>query len=77
VRSEEEFREAHIPNAINISLEVLPNQINQLNKNYQYVTACVKGGGRSADGAKLLADYGFKAKWLYGGTLGWLNINPN
>lgn len=77
VRNEEEFKEAHIPDAIHISLQELPIQINKLNKNYQYVTACGKGGGRSADGAKLLADYGFKAKWLCGGTFGWLKINPN
>lgn len=77
VRNEEEFKEAHIPDAIHISLQELPKQINQLNKNYQYVITCGKGGGRSAAGAKLLADYGFNAKWLCGGTFGWLNINPN
>lgn len=77
VRNEEEFKEAHIPDAIHISLQELPIQINQLNKNYQYVITCGKGGGRSAAGAKLLADYGFNAKWLCGGTFGWLNINPN
>ena len=77
VRNEEEFKEAHIPDAIHISLQELPIQINKLNKNYQYVITCGKGGGRSAAGAKLLADYGFNAKWLCGGTFGWLNINPN
>lgn len=77
VRSDEEFKEAHIPNAIHISLQELPNKINQLNKNHQYVTACGKGGGRSAAGAKLLAYYGFNAKWLCGGTFGWLKINTN
>jgi MFS family permease len=51
VRSEEEFKEAHIPNAIHISLQELPNQ---LDKNYQYVTACGKGAGRSVDGLNYL-----------------------
>ena len=77
VRSEEEFKEAHIPNAIHISLQEIPNKINQLNKNYQYVTACGKGGGRSADAAKLLSGYGFNTKWLCGGTFGWFKTTTN
>jgi MFS family permease len=75
VRSETEFNIGHIPEAIHISLHELPIKINQLDKSYQFVIACGKGGGRSADGAKLLSNYGFNAKWLCGGTIKWLNKN--
>jgi MFS family permease len=75
VRSKEEFEQAHIPNALNISLQELKNSLSQLDKNFQFVTVCGKGGGRSADGAKLLKEFGLNAIWLCGGTNKWLNIN--
>jgi MFS family permease len=74
VRSQEEYEQGHIPNALNISLQELKDKISQLDKNFQFVTACGKGGGRSADGAKLLKEYGLNAIWLCGGTNKWLNI---
>ncbi len=75
VRSKEEYEQAHIPNALNISLQELKGKITQLDKNFQFVTACGKGGGRSADGAKLLKEFGLNAIWLCGGTNKWLNAN--
>lgn len=75
VRSKEEYEKAHIPNALNISLQELKNSITQLDNNFQFVTTCGKGGGRSADGAKLLKENGLIAIWLCGGTNKWLNIN--
>jgi rhodanese-related sulfurtransferase len=75
VRSKEEYEQAHIPDALNISLQELKNNLSQLDKNFQFVTACGKGGGRSADGAKLLKEFGLNAIWLCGGTNKWLNIN--
>jgi MFS family permease len=75
VRSKEEYEQAHIPNALNISLQDLKGSLSQLDKNYEFVTACGKGGGRSADGAKLLKEYGLKAIWLCGGTNKWLETN--
>ncbi|WP_418888369.1 rhodanese-like domain-containing protein [Maribacter arcticus] len=47
VRSKEEYERAHIPNALNISLQDLKDNISQLDKNFQFVTACGKGGGRN------------------------------
>lgn len=75
VRSKEEYDRAHIPNALNISLQELKNSITQLDKNVQFVTACGKGGGRSAEGAKLLKEYGLNAIWLCGGTNKWFDIH--
>lgn len=75
VRSKEEYEQAHIPNAVNISLQELKNSMAQLDRNFQYVTACSKGGGRSALGAKILKEFGLNAIWLCGGTNKWLNID--
>lgn len=73
VRSKEEFEEGHIPEAQNIVLSDLQKQLATLNKDIQYITVCGKGGGRSADAAKLLKESGFNAIWLCGGTNQWMN----
>jgi rhodanese-related sulfurtransferase len=73
VRTIEEYLQSHIPNALNISLQDLKNNVPKLDPKVQYVIACGKGGGRSADGAKLLKEYGFNAMWLCGGTDKWIN----
>jgi len=75
VRSQEEYEQSHIPNALNISLQVLKNQILVLDKDFLFVVVCGKGGGRSAEGAKLLKENGLNAIWLCGGTNKWLNMN--
>jgi len=75
VREQDEYAERHIPGAINISLRDLENRANELPKNRIIVTACGKGGGRSAQGAALLKQMGFnKANYLCGGTLGWFDV---
>ena len=73
VRNKEEFDQAHIPSAINIALQDLNVHISQFRKDLHYVIVCGKGGGRSADGAKRLSEWGLKATWLCGGTRNWLN----
>ncbi|MGG7035327.1 MAG: MFS transporter [Flavobacterium sp.] len=73
VRSKEEFEQAHIPEAINIALDKLKENAANLDKSYQFITACGKGGGRSSDGAQILKDLGFNASWLRGGTFNWLS----
>lgn len=72
VRDRDEYAASHIPFAINISLNELRKRLNELPKNNIIVTACGKGGGRSAQGAALLRQMGFdKANYLCGGTFGW------
>jgi rhodanese-related sulfurtransferase len=72
VRNPEEYADKHIPAAINIPLSELESCSNELSKQSIIITACAKGGGRSAEGAALLQRIGFiKAKFLCGGTLGW------
>jgi rhodanese-related sulfurtransferase len=75
VRSPEEFAEGHIPGAVNLPLDGLELAATKLDQNALYVTACGKGGGRSAGGAGLLCRLGFQAHWLCGGTFGWLAEN--
>lgn len=73
VRSREEFDLAHIPEAINIPLDNIRTLANTLNKQDYIITACGKGGGRSSQAADLLFLRGFEnAKWLCGGTFGWI-----
>lgn len=74
VRSKEEYEQGHIPNALNISLQELKDKISLLDRNFQFVTTCGKGGGRSEEGAKLLKEFGLNATWLCGGTNKWLQL---
>jgi MFS family permease len=72
VRGQDEYNELHIPNAINIPLAVLEARKEELLKTRTIVTACSKGGGRSAQAAEILHKNGFDdARFLCGGTLGW------
>jgi len=72
VRSPDEYTDKHIPGAINIPLAELENRSNELSKQAIIITACGKGGGRSAQSAELLKQLGFvKANFLCGGTFGW------
>lgn len=73
VRTTEEYEQSHIPDAIHISLQDLTTRRSELDKKIQYIIACGKGGGRSAEGAKLLKTYGLNAIWLCGGTEKWLS----
>jgi rhodanese-related sulfurtransferase len=74
VRSKEEYDESHIPEAIHLPLDQLKKIARFLNCNALYVTACGKGGGRSAQGAEILTEMGLKSAWLIGGTFGFLSL---
>jgi MFS family permease len=76
VRSKAEYDQAHIAKAINISLADLTSYIDKLDQSFQFITACGTGGGRSAEGAKVLKAAGLNAIWLCGGTDKWLNSTP-
>ena len=72
VRNPEEFEAQHIPGAINIPLNEIESRSKELSKQATIVTACGKGGGRSAEAAAVLQQIGFdKANYLCGGTIGW------
>jgi rhodanese-related sulfurtransferase len=72
VRNPEEYAEKHIPGAINIPVGELESHSHGLSKQAIIITACGKGGGRSAQAAEKLKQLGFsKAIFLCGGTFGW------
>ena len=71
VRSAEEYAQQHIPSAINLPLDEIPQRLKELPTDRLLVTACGKGGGRSEQGAQLLTENGFEASFLEGGTFGW------
>lgn len=75
VRNKEEFEKAHIPDARNLPLSVLQEGTYSLDRDVRYITVCGKGGGRSAEGAKLLREQGFDAIWLCGGTNEWFGLS--
>lgn len=64
VRSKEEYDAKHIPSALHIPLTELAERMNEIPTSRKVVTVCGKGGGRSADAAKLILG----ADWLEGGT---------
>lgn len=71
VRTNEEFINQHIPNAIHIPLEKLEGKLTELPKNKFYITTCGKGGNRSIKGTEILLKNNFQANWLCKGTFGW------
>ena len=72
VRSPEEYAEMHIPGAVNIPLTELEKHLNELSIQAVIITACGKGGGRSAEAAFLLRGRGFiHTIFFCGGTFGW------
>lgn len=73
VRTTEEYEQQHIPDAIHIGLSDLQQAIKKLDPKTQIITVCGKGGGRSAEAARLLKEQGFNAIWLCGGTQAWIH----
>src|SRR5688572_10603733 len=59
VRSEEEFRHAHIDGAINIPLLDLPYFLEELGPKHRAIVVYCQSGGRSAEAAKFLRQVGY------------------
>ncbi|KHE72769.1 rhodanese-like domain-containing protein [Halobacillus sp. BBL2006] len=70
VRTKEEVEEGMIPNAHHIPLDQVEEEMNQLDKDTEYITVC--GSGKRADkAADLLNENGYQAKTLEGGMQAW------
>jgi serine phosphatase RsbU (regulator of sigma subunit)/rhodanese-related sulfurtransferase len=72
VRSEEEFKEKHIPFAINLPIRNIETQESAFDLRRPIVTVCGTGGGRSDRAANLIREnYNIEAFFLEEGTFGW------
>ena len=76
VRDAEDHAAAHLAGAVHIPLAALEARVGEIPAGRTPGTICVKGGGRSAEGADMLNKLGHPdAVWLEGGTNGWLAQN--
>jgi rhodanese-related sulfurtransferase len=72
VRTPGEYQGGHVPGAVNIPLQSLPERMNELaGHRDQPVYVICEVGGRSAQAARQLADKGFQAVNITGGTRAW------
>jgi rhodanese-related sulfurtransferase len=70
VRTPEEFASGHIAGAINISLQSLPDRLNEVPHDKPVVVYC-HSGNRSAQAASLLKKAGYTNIYDLGGILAW------
>ena len=75
VRTPEEYKEGHIPNAINIPLDTIDNYISQnvenLKDKNQLIMVYCRSGRRSAEAAKKLLAKGYMNVIDFGGINDW------
>ncbi len=70
VRTPAEFTSGHIPGAINISVQSLPDRLSEIPSDQPVVVYC-RSGNRSAAAARILADAGYKEIYDLGGIIAW------
>ena len=70
VREDEEVAEGMIPGAKHIKMGDIPESLDQLDKNTEYVLIC-RSGRRSENVGLYLQDQGYKVKNMVGGMLEW------
>ncbi|MBN9734820.1 MULTISPECIES: rhodanese-like domain-containing protein [unclassified Pseudonocardia] len=70
VRRAFEWKRQHIPDAVHMPLEVLPERCVELPDDRLLITFCT-GGLRSAGAANLLRENGFDAVNMTRGLIGW------
>lgn len=75
VRTVEEYKSGHAPNAVNLPLEGLENEFAKLDKDKPVYVIC-QTGRRSQKGAEILNQAGFKEVYnVTGGTSAWTSAN--
>ncbi|HXF64120.1 MAG TPA: rhodanese-like domain-containing protein [Caldilineaceae bacterium] len=70
VRTAQEFRDGHIPGAVNIDLQQLPARLHEIPRDQPVVLYC-RSGQRSAAAARLLAQAGYQDLYDLGGIIAW------
>jgi rhodanese-related sulfurtransferase len=71
VREAHEFRNGHIPGAVNVPMSVLPVRVNELPKDREVHIVC-QSGGRSMQVTMWLAQQGYQPVNIHGGTGTWV-----
>lgn len=75
VRTPKEFREMHIPTAINIPIEQIEKGLFQPDEHICIVTVCASGGGRSKRAANILSSqFNNPVYSLDGGLYDWFEL---
>ncbi|MED1488726.1 rhodanese-like domain-containing protein [Bacillus smithii] len=70
VREEEEVQEGMIPEAKHIPMGEIPNSLDQLDKQKEYIFIC-RSGRRSENVCYYLQEQGYKVRNMIGGMLEW------
>jgi rhodanese-related sulfurtransferase len=71
VREVAEYREGHLPGAVNIPMGQLPSRLGELDRTQPVYVVCASGN-RSSAMTEVLAAAGFDATNVAGGTSAWI-----
>nr|WP_152225014.1 rhodanese-like domain-containing protein [Arthrobacter citreus] len=71
VREDYEWEAGHIPNAVHIPLDQLPDRLDDLDPDQDLAVIC-RSGGRSARATQWLESHGYSAVNVTGGMGAWL-----
>ncbi|SES63191.1 Rhodanese-related sulfurtransferase [Salinibacillus kushneri] len=70
VREQEEVQQGMIKGARHIPLQQIPESLDQLEKNEEYVLVC-RSGRRSYNASQYLQEQGYNVRNMVGGMLNW------
>jgi len=70
VREDEEVAQGMIPGAKHIKMMEIPNRMNELEREKEYIIIC-RSGARSSNVCHYLQDQGYKVSNMVGGMLEW------
>jgi phage shock protein E len=73
VRTPEEFRDEHVPGAVNVPLQELTARLDEVGARDRTVVVYCRSGRRSAEAARLLQHAGFRHVHDMGAMLEWTN----
>lgn len=72
VREPDEYTEGHVPGAVPIPLDEVPDRVDEVPDDHTVYMICARGG-RSMRAAEHLAEQGRDVVNVAGGTMGWVD----